>query len=133
MSINVELLETLICKNKEEPLDFSLHLQEKSYRLSNVFIANSPTPVTRPTTRGGVYFSEKYEYTINGIINDLSITSLLSKAMLGPNNEFADIQIRTSFYTDRVIKLNLHTNLTRSVQDKSEIKLYLTLVGLEII
>lgn len=132
MHVDVDLLDVLTNYNKKSKMNFLLFLQGKQYPLTEVSLVNSPTPVTRPTTRGGVYFSEKFAYKIKGVISDLTVVPLLSKTMLGPNPEFTDIQIRTSLvHKDKNVKLNLFANLTNSVQGPSHIELHMILVGLE--
>lgn len=132
MHVDADLLDVLTAYSKKSKMDFSLFLQEKSYPLTEVSVVNSPTPVTRPTTRGGVYFSEKFAYKIKGVVSDLTIVPLLSKTMLGPSTEFADIKIRTRLdHKGKTVQLNLHANLTNSVQGPSHIELHMTLVGLE--
>lgn len=132
MPIDTGLLGILVGSHEESGLDFSLLLQGKSYQLARVSIADSPTPVTRPTVRGGVYFSAKSEYRIRGTVDDLAIVPLLSKTMLGPSTEFGDIQIRTELpYRGKALGLRLHANLTSSVQGPSGIELHMVLVGLE--
>ena len=116
----------------DSKLDFTLFLAEKAYTLRDVTISKSPTPVTRPTTRGGVYFAEKYAYRITGVIDDLAVIPLLSKAMLGPSTEFTEIRIHTQLnQNDNRLELNLLANLTGSVQNPSSIELNMVLVGLE--
>ena len=132
MPVDADLLDVLTIYNKKFKMDFSLFLQGKSYPLTEVSIVNSPTSVTRPTTRGGVYFSEKFAYKVKGVIRDLTVVPLLSKTMLGPSTEFTDIQIHTSLdHKGKTVQLSLLVNLTSSVQGPSYIELHMTLVGLE--
>ena len=132
MTIEPNLLATLIGYGPSPVLEFSLFLQDRPYQLVDVSVTRSPTPVTRPTTRGGVYFSEKFAYRITGTIKDTGIVPLLSKAMLGPNTEFGDIQIRTKLlHAGKMVQLNLHAHLTSSVEGPLGIELHMILVGLE--
>jgi len=131
LSVNLELLESLMNVHQREPLKFVLHLDGKKYSFSDVMIVNSPTPVNSPTTRGGVYFSDTFAYKIKGTIYDLSIIPLLSKTMLGPNTEFREIKITTTIHSDeKETHLTLFTNLTNSVQSSSKIELNMILVKL---
>lgn len=123
ISFNMSILDKI---TSHKDMNLKLFIQNNQYKLSKVSITKSPTPVTKPTTRGGVYFSEKYEYRISGVINDVSISPLLSKMMLGPNKEFGDIQIRGKMHDDT--ELNIHTNLIRTVQDESGIELHMMIV-----
>lgn len=128
----MDLLESLMSTNEKQPLDYILHIDGKTYSLTDVTIVNSPTPVNAPTTRGGVYFSDTFAYKIKGTINDLSIIPLLSKTMLGPNTEFREIKITTELNSDgKKLSLSLFTNLTNSVQSSSKIELNMILVKLE--
>lgn len=131
MSIDAKLIEMLASHNKRQKLDFTLYLQEKSYSLADVSIANSPTQVIRHT-RDGTDHTESV-YKISGQISDTAIIPLLSKAMLGPNAEFGDVQIHTTLqHKGKISKLNLHTNITSSVQSPSGIELRMILVSTEL-
>lgn len=116
--------------NEKQHLEYVVHLGDHKYLLSDVSIVNSPTPVNSPTTRGGVYFSDKFAYKIKGTVNDLSVVPLLSKTMLGPNTEFSEIKITTQIPANDK-KVTLFTNLTNSVQGLSKIELNMILVKLE--
>lgn len=132
LSINLDLLESLIDINEKQHLEYVLHLDGLKYHLSDVSIVNSPIPVNSPTTRGGVYFSDTFAYKIKGIVNDLSVIPLLSKTMLGPNTEFGEIKITTQIITnDKKITLSIFTNLINSVQSSSKIELNMILIKLE--
>ena len=129
MSVDVDLLETLEKNNNQE---FQLVLNDNNYLLSNVVIENSPIPVNEPTTRGGVYFSDKFAYKMKGIIKDLSVVPLLTKKMLGPNTEFGELKIKTTTNIDGNQKnLEISTNLTNSVQTPDSIELSMIIVKLE--
>ena len=132
LSVDLSLLEFLIGANEKNSPGYVLHLNDISYPLVDVSITNSPTTVTSPTTRGGVYFSDTFAYKIRGIIDDVSIIPALSKTMLGPNTEFGEIKITTQIQSDnKKINLSLFTNLINSVQSLSKIELTLILVRLE--
>jgi hypothetical protein len=132
LSVDLDLLESLMRINEKQPLEYVLHLGGLFYPLLDVTIVNSPTPVNSPTTRGGVYFSDTFAYKIKGTVNDLSIIPLLSKTMLGPNTEFGEIKITTNIVdNDKKTSLSLFTNLTNSVQSSSKIELNMILVKLE--
>ena len=132
LSVDLDLLESLMNINEKQPLEYVLHLDGLKYHLSNVSIVNSPIPVNSPTTRGGVYFSDTFAYKIKGIVNDLSVVPLLSKTMLGPNTEFGEIKITTQIVNnDKKMTLSIFTNLTNSVQSSSKIELNMILVKLE--
>ena len=131
MSVDLGLLESLIKINEYQSLEYVLHLDDRKYPLSDVSIVNSPIPVNSPTTRGGVYFSDTFAYKIRGTIHDLSVVSLLSKTMLGPNTEFGEIKITTQIpNNDKKMNLSIFANLTNSVQSSSKIELNMILVKL---
>ena len=129
MSVDVDLLETLVQNSNQE---FQLMLNDNDYLLSNVVIENSPIPVNEPTTRGGVYFSDKFAYKMKGVIKDLSVVPLLTKKMLGPNTEFGELKIKTTTNIGGNQKnLEISTNLTNSVQTPDSIELSMIIVKLE--
>ena len=110
----------------EQNLDFKLIIDKNEFDIIDLTIKNETTPVSKPTKRGGVYFSDTTVYKINAVINDLSISKYLTRAMLGPNTEFQDIIIQP------INKKNKHntdfkiiTNLTSSKQSSNKIELNL--------
>jgi len=126
----LELLEQLMKTDSTRP--YFLHLDEKTFELHDVVITNSPTPVNSPTTRGGVYFSDKFANKIKGTITDLSIVPLLTKTMLGPNTEFGEIKITTNLESGNEKKeISIFANLTNSIQGPSKIELNMIIVNLE--
>jgi hypothetical protein len=130
MSVNLELLEELMKSTSGG--SFLLSLDGKNFTLENVTIINSPTPVNSPTTRGGVYFSDKFAYKLKGTVNDLSIVPLLTKTMLGPNTEFGEIKVGTTVSSGNQKKdVTIYANLTNSVQGPSKIELNMIIVKLE--
>ena len=84
MSVDSDLLETLMKYTVEHSPKFSLHLNDDVYDLINVSIENLPVPVNEPTTRGGVYFSEKFAHKMKGAIEDLNVVPRLTKKSLVP-------------------------------------------------
>ena len=132
MTVDETLLQSLIDSTKSGSLEFVLYLKENSYPLTNVKVSHSSVPVNEPTTRGGVYFSDKFAYKMKGTISDLSVVPLLTKKMLGPNTEFGELKITTSINFENSSKtLEIHTNLTNSVQTPDSIELSMIIVKLE--
>ena len=126
MSVNLDLLEILMEFNEKNSLEYLLNLNDDVYPITCVSITNSSIPVNEPTTRGGVYFSDKFAYKMKGMIEDLSVIPLLTKKMLGPNTEFAELKISTQIKFDgKSINLEIFTNLTNSVP-RPQIQLNLT-------
>ena len=130
MSVDLVLLEKLMAENESKKLDFSLHLNNSVYSLTSASIVNSPTPVNEPTTRGGVYFSDKFAYKMRGIVNDLSVVPLLTKKMLGPNTNFGKLKIKARHLSDDSTT-TIFTNLTNSVQTPTSVELGMIIVKLE--
>ncbi len=131
MSVNPELLETLMSQNEKNLLNFSLKLNDLTFPIIDVSIINSPIPVNEPTTRGGVYFSDTFAYKMKGVVEDLSIIPLLTKKMLGPNTEFGELQITTKIDDGgNSVILEIFTNLTNSVQTPNSIELSMIIVKL---
>jgi hypothetical protein len=132
MSFNKELLEKLMEFNEKNSPKFTLYVNEETYPITSTSITNSPIPVNEPTTRGGVYFSDKFAYKMKCVVEDLSIVPLLTKKMLGPNTEFGELKITTTLESDgKSIPIEIFTNLTNSVQTPSSIELSLIIVKLE--
>jgi hypothetical protein len=131
MSVDQSLLEILTDYSNKNSLDCYLYLEEKTFQISNASIVHLPTPVNEPTTRGGVYFSEKFAYKMKGEIKDLSIIPLLTNKMLGPNTEFGELKIIAKLeLKDKIISVEIFTNLTNSVQTPNSIELSMIIVKL---
>ena len=133
MPIDSDLLEILMKCTINDFHKFLLHLNDVVYPLIEVSIENSPIPVNEPTTRGGVYFSEKFAYKMKGTIEDLNVVPLLTKKMLGPNVEFGKLRISGEIqFNGKTISVNVFTNLTNSVQTPNSIELSMIIVNLEL-
>ena len=133
MSVNEESFQSLIDFSKLSDSEFILTVDETTYSLSDVGIVNSPTPVNEPTTRGGVYFSDKFAYKMKGTIQDLSVIPLLTKKMLGPNTEFKELRILARTNSDSSAVFEMLANLTNSVQYPDSIELNMIIVDLKIL
>ena len=132
MSVDSNLFEKLMIFSNQNSSKFTLSLNDTDYDLVDVSIEHSSVPVNEPTTRGGVYFSEKYAYKMKGAVRDLSVVPLLTKKMLGPNTEFGELKISTLIEIDKKsIPLEIFTNLTNSVQTPDSIELSMIIVKLE--
>ena len=119
--------------NAEYSPQFTLHLNDALYDILSVTIENSSIPVNEPTTRGGVYFSEKFAYKMKGNIEDLTIIPLLTKKMLGPNTEFGELKISSQIESNgKINPIDIFTNLTNSVQTPNSIELSMIIVKLEL-
>jgi hypothetical protein len=132
MSINLNLLKILMEVNEKNSPQYLLYLNDDIFPITCVSITNSPIPVNEPTTRGGAYFSEKFAYKMKGVIEGLSVVPLLTKKMLGPNTEFAELKISTQIESNgKSMNLEIFTNLTNSIQTPDSIELSMIIVKLE--
>jgi len=132
MTLNLDLLEILMEFNEKNSPEYLLYLNNDTFPITSVSITNSPTPVNEPTTRGGVYFSDKFAYKLKGVIKDLSVVPLLTEKMLGPNTEFGELKIVTQIESDgKSMNLEIFTNLTNSIQTPNSIELSMIIVKLE--
>ncbi len=130
MSINFDLLDILMTSDAHSS-KYDFHINASSFPIIDVSITHSPTPVNEPTTRGGVYFSDKFAYKMKGVIKDLSVVPLLTEKMLGPNTEFGELKITTQINSDGVIlDLEILTNLTNSVQTLDSVELSMIILKL---
>lgn len=129
MVIDDKLLSSITQNNADR--DYTLHLDTKSYQLSDVSITKSATPLTRPNMRGGVYFSDTFHYRIKATVADTNIIQFLSNAMLGPNAEFKNLKITSHLKKDVEIKnISIFTNLTNTMQSSSKIELNMVIVDI---
>ena len=132
MSLNLDLLEILMEFDEKNSPEYLLYLNDDTFPITCVSITNSPTPVNEPTTRGGAYFSDKFAYKIKGTIDDLTVVPLLTKKMLGPNTEFSELKISTQIKSgEKLMNLEIFTNLTNSVQTPNSIELSMIIVKLK--
>jgi hypothetical protein len=132
MSFDKDLLERLMEFNAKHSPNFTLYVDDKTYPVASTSITNSPVPVNEPTTRGGVYFSDKFAYKMKCVVEDLSVIPLLTKKMLGPNTEFGELKITTSIESDgKSVPIEIFTNLTNSVQTPNSIELGMIIVKLD--
>ena len=123
----MEIDETILSKLIEASnIKYSLFLDGKEYRLDQVSVAKSSIPVRKPTTRGGVYFSDTTAYKIKAVTNDLSLIPLISKVMLGPNTDFKPLEIKTNLNVDgKNCHIILTTHLTNTMNSNAKLELHL--------
>tara|TARA_B100000029_G_scaffold462038_1_gene494203 strand:+ start:58 stop:444 length:387 start_codon:yes stop_codon:yes gene_type:complete len=105
--------------------DFNMIIEDNSFRIDLIDIFQTDNPISEPTTRGGVYFAGMKEIKVQATILDTSVLKHLSKAMLGPNKDFLDIELKAKMEDGK--EICLITNLTNSMQNASKVVLYLTL------
>ena len=117
--MNDEDLQKIVEDNDTK---FNLLLDNKTFKIHEIKVFENKNPVTEPTTRGGVYFSDVKDMKAQVVISDTSVTKYLSNAMLGPNKTFLDILIEARIKDH--LKISLITNLTNTIQNSSKIILY---------
>ncbi len=123
MEINDEVMSKII---QTSNLEYTLYIDEKIFDLENVSIAKSKIPVRAPTTRGGVYFTNTTAYKIKARTDNMSILSLLSTIMLGPNTEFKPVKVKTSLMFDKENKdVVFVSHVTNTVNTKTGVELNL--------
>jgi len=118
--------DVLIKLSEAQNLSCMIHVEEKPYQVQKISIAKSTIPVRKPTTRGGVYFTDTSAYKIKAITGDLSISSEIPKLMLGPNTDFKPIFVKTELSiggTKQHVTLTVH--LTNAVNTKDHVELNL--------
>ena len=120
-------LQEIVEKNN---MKFNLLISNKIFKINEIKVFENENPVTEPTTRGCVYFSDVTEMKVQVTISDTSITKYLSNAMLGPNKTFLDILIEAKIKDD--LKISLITNLTNTIQNSSKIILYFKIIDARI-
>jgi len=107
---------------EENNTKFKLLISNKIFKINEIQVFENENPVTEPTTRGGVYFSDIKEMKIQATISDTTVTNYLSNAMLGPNKTFLDILIESEIKDN--LKISLIVNLTNTIQNSSKTILY---------
>ena len=127
MAVNEELLGEII--KTADSGEFQLRLAGRYLKMTNVTVSKVTNPVDGPTTRGGVYTTDKFSYRLKGTINDISIIPELTKTMLGPNTDFGKIEIITKLGDEK--KVSLFTNLTNSMHNSQKIELNLVIVDMK--
>jgi hypothetical protein len=119
--------EILLAKISEIlALKGTLCIDEKDYTLEQFSVTKSKIPVRRPTTRGGVYFTDTTAYKVKAITHDLSIIEKIPQLMLGPNSDFKPIQIKANLELDGLNgRITLIAHLTSAMNSKTMVELNL--------
>lgn len=119
-------IDKILDKMSQARLQYVLHVYDKVFNLEVVSLAKSKIPVRKPTTRGGVYFSDTTAYKMKAKTNDVSIIELLPKLMLGPNTEFGSIEVKTNLELDGVKRgITLTTHVANTMNTKTTVELNL--------
>lgn len=122
----IENEDVLIKLSETQNLLGTIHVEAKSYPVSKMSIVKSTIPVRKPTTRGGVYFTDTSAYKIKAVTSDIAISSEIPKLMLGPNTDFKPFFVKTELAvgdTRQPVTLTVH--LTNAVNTKDHVELNL--------
>lgn len=118
---------------QQDSLDFTMLINGLAYPVESFSMEHSQIPVTKPTLRGGVYFSNLKEFKIKAKFTGTSLSPVLSKTMLGPNTDFERIKFLTRISFDGAKKqLAISANLINYVQRGDGLELNLIVVGTEL-
>lgn len=118
---------------QQNKLQFTMSVGGMNYPVESFFIEHSSIPVTKPTMRGGVYFSNLKEFKIRAKFSDAALSPVLSKAMLGPNTDFERIKFLADMECGNTKKhAVLFANLTNYVQRGDGLELNLVVIGAEL-
>ena len=121
----IENEDVLIKLSDTQNLSGIIHVEEKSYQVSKMSIVKSTIPVRKPTTRGGVYFTDTTAYKIKAVTSDIAISSEISKLMLGPNTDFKPFLVKTELVGGTRQPVTLTVHLTNAVNTKDHVELNL--------
>jgi len=125
--MNINELQKIMQKNETA---FNLLISGKIFKIDELEVFENDNPVTKPTTRGGVYFSDVKDVKVKATLSDVTVIKNISKAMLGPNKKFLDIFIEGNNNANE--KISLTTNLTNTIQNSSKIVMYFILKDIKI-
>jgi len=125
--MNETELQKIIQENRS---NFKMIIEDNIFEINEMDVFQTDNPISEPTTRGGVYFAEMKELKVQATILDTKVSKHLSKAMLGPNKDFLDIELKAKMESSK--EICLITNLTNSMQNASKVILYLTLKNVTI-
>ena len=119
--------DALLSKISEiSELHGTLYIDQKGFSLERFSVKKSKIPVRKPTTRGGVYFTNTTAYKAKASTRVLSIIDEIPKMMLGPSADFKPILIKTDLQIDGVKRrLTLITHLTNTMNNKTKVELNL--------
>ena len=126
--------EEILAKVSQLSLSYVLHVDGRIFNLEKVSLVKSTIPVRKPSTRGGVYFTDTTAYKMKAVTHDLSIIELLPKLMLGPNTEFKPLEIKTNLDLNGAKKdiiLTVHVANTMNTKDSVELNLIVDKISLK--
>lgn len=122
----IENEDILMALAGEGKLSGILLVGDISYRISSMSVAKSTIPVRKPTTRGGVYFTDTTAYKVRAVTQDMSITAEIPKLMLGPSADFKPVVVMVEAQPDkgkRQVVLTAHLTNAVNTPDMVELNL----------
>lgn len=126
-----QIISSLI--EQQSKLQFTMLVGGMKYQVESFDMTHSQTPVTKPTMRGGVYFSDLKEFKIRAKFSGTELSPVLSKTMLGPSTDFEMIKFLTDIESNGAKKqAALFANLINYVQRGNGLELNLVVVGAEL-
>lgn len=114
-----QILEKLASSTDQK---YSLQIDNKQYAIQVESIMKSKIPVRKPTTRGGVYFTDTVAYKIKAVTLEMSIKEQIPSLMLGPSTDFKPILVKTIQNNSQI---TIVTHLTNAVTSKDRLQLNL--------
>lgn len=126
-----QIISSLV--EQQGKLQFVMLVGDAKHPVESFDVMQSQTPVTKPTMRGGVYFSNLKEFKIKAKLSGTALSPALSKTMLGPNTDFEKIKFLTHIESGGAKKqAALFANLTNYIQRGNDLELNLVIVGAEL-
>lgn len=126
-----QIISSLI--GQQSKLQFIMLVGGMKYLVESFDVTHSQTPVTKPTMRGGVYFSDLKEFKIKAKFSGTALSPVLSKTMLGPSTDFEKIKFLTDIESNGAKKqVVLFANLINYVQRGNGLELNLVVVDAEL-
>ena len=125
-----QIISSLV--EQQNRLHFTMLVGGVSYPVESLDIAHSQMPVTKPTMRGGVYFSNLKEFKIKAKFSGTALSTVLSKTMLGPSTDFEKIKFLADVELGGKKHVALFANLANYVQRAGGLELNLIVVGADL-
>lgn len=124
--------DLLVRLSQEQNLSYVIDIDGRFYNIQSITILKSQIPVRKPTTRGGVYFTDTTAYKIKAVTN-LSIKDEIPKLMLGPNTDFKPVLVKTSLEIENAKHfVTLVSHLTNAVNTNDKVELNLIVDRVEL-
>lgn len=123
----VDFEESLVQNITSSNPQWSMEILGRKFVPDSVEITKSTIPVKKPSTRGGVYFSQTEAYKAQCITGDHTVKELLTGTMLGPNTDFTPIMIKAA---TKDTSYTITANLTSYVESGNHTILHLVITDI---